>query len=416
MLQLSRYNRNKRCFMDNKKFLTTSQYARKYGISRMQVIRLIRAGKITAQRVGKNWMIIEKSESINQISLEKTSSLQKWNKIIQSKLNKKLKIETNKDREIIYARLHGLGLPHERCLAFSIGKFPTKTDFEIAVGRLGYPYWISAVPDTQVSYLNRQTKLRLYEIEAGWQFVNKLPEKEKYKIIVSQYPDDPDFKGTVLISPAGYGIAEFITGDRHYIMTRGFTLTDPMLFDQNEIQRYSKTISTAKQKNLYNLVRGVFGHLEIQFGKINKRRYLTFFDYNAEKAYIEIEQVWIDLVHYFKHKKKKQKKVIFGLPASPGKAIGRCVVLHHESVGMFEKVRKGDILVSDTTTPEMTSLLEKVVAVVADLGGVTSHAAIVCRELKIPAVVGTRNATEYLRTGEKLKVDADKGEVKIIGF
>jgi len=398
----------------NKSFLTTSEYARKHKISKMQVIRLIRVGKIVAQRAGKNWLIPSDQVNLNQIGMEKSTSLQKWNKIIQKQLKKHLEIEESKDREILYARLHSLGIPHERCLAFPSGKFPTKDEFEIATGRLGFPYWISAVPVAKYSHLNRLTKLRLYEISSGWQFINQIPEKENYKIIISQYADNPDFKGTVLISPAGQGIGEFITGDRHYIMTRGFTLTDPMLFDQASIKRYSKTISQAKQKKLYQLVRGIYGHLEMQHGMIEKKKSLTFFDYTDEEAYIEIDDIWQDLVTYFASRKKRTKKFLYGLPASPGKAKGRCVVVHHETAGIINEVRKGDILVSDTTTPEMTLMMKKVAAIITDLGGVTSHAAIVCRELNMPAIVGVGNATEKLRTGDRIRIDADKGEVEIL--
>lgn len=400
--------------MDRGRFLSAREYSKKHGISKMQVIRWIKSGKISAQKVGRDWIIPIDSGNNNQISLEKTTSLQKWDKIIQEKFNRKLKIEESKDREFIYARLHGLGLPHERCLVFSFGRFPGKHDLEIAVGRLGFPYWISAVPNPKVRQLNRLSKLRIYTPEVGHSFLRRLPEKNNYKIIVSQYADDPGFKGTALISKSGHGIAEFITGDRHYIMTRGFTLTDPMIFDQESIKHFSKTISSPKQKKLYKLLRGVYGHLEFQYGTIDHKKSITFFDYNDEDAYIEIETIWEDLFEYFQKVRKKHKRILYGFPASPGQATGRCVVVHHESVSVFEKVEKGDILVSDTTTPEMTVLMQKVAAIVTDLGGVTCHAAIVCRELQIPAIVGVNNATERLRTGDRVHVDADKGKIEVL--
>lgn len=89
------------------------------------------------------------------------------------------------------------------------------------------------------------------------------------------------------------------------------------------------------------------------------------------------------------------------MPASLGQASGRCFVLHHETTGMFNEVKQGDILITDTTTPEMTPIMAKV-------------AAIVCRELGIPAIVGTKDATGNLRTGDKVSVNADKGEVEIV--
>lgn len=400
--------------MSNQTFVSASEYAAKHKISKMQVTRLIKAGKLFAQKVGQSWMIPIDPNNINQIGFEKYTSIQKWNKLIQSKLNRKLKIEDSKDRELIYARLQSLGLPHERCFAFPCGDFPSLEQFKIAVGRIGFPYWISAVPDPQFSQLNRQSKLRIYDVKTGWEFISKLADEKNYKIIISQYPDDPDFKGTVVVARSGNGIAEFVTGDRHYIMTRGFTLTDPMLFNQQGIKRFSKTVPPGKQKKLFNLVRGIYGHLEFQHGLVERKRFITFLDYNEEAGYLEIDKIWRDLVLYFVQKRKKEKKKLYGLPASPGKTFGRCFVVHHETVGLFEKIQSGDILVADTTTPEMTSMLGKASAIVTDLGGVLSHAAIVCRELKIPAVVGVTNATERLRSGDLVRVDADRGVIEIV--
>lgn len=398
--------------MDYSRYISPTEYAKKHHISRMQVNRLIRSERLAAVRIGKSWMI--STEDNNQLGLTKTTSLQKWNKLIEEKLHKKMKIEESKDRELIYAKLNGLGLPHERCLAFPLTKFPSKTDFEIAVGRIGKPYWLSLVPNPQRAELNRMSKLGLYTAYDGWKFISQLPLKTEYKVIISQYPDETDFKGTVLVSRKGKGIAEFITGDRHYIMTRGFTLTDPMLFDQSKIQRFSHTVSMARQKKLYNLLRGIFGHLELQYARIEGKRRFTFFDYNDNEAYIEIDNIWEDLVTYFKTKKVRSSRKVYGLPASLGQAKGRCVVIHHETIGLFDSFEVGDILISDTTTPEMTMMMGKAAAIVTDLGGVTSHAAIVCRELKIPAVVGAQKATEIFRTGDLIKVNADKGEVCLI--
>ncbi len=400
--------------MNGTKYITTTEYAKKHGLSRMHVNRLIRTGKLPATRVGKVWMILGEGE---QRGFEKTTSLQKWNKLIEETLHKKMKIETSKDRELLYARLNGLGLPHERCLAFQINRFPSKHEFSVAVGRIGIPYWLSIVPNPEKKELNRLTKLGLISIEEGWKYINDIEAKNDYKVIVSQYPDETDFKGTALVSKDGKGMAEFITGDRHYIMTRGFTLTDPMLFDQDNIKRFSRTVSPAKQRKLYNLLRGIYGHLELQYARIEGKRKYTFFDYNDEEAYVEINDIWGDLIGFFKKKRKNTSRVIWGLPASLGSAKGRCVVVHHETisfVGLADEFKKGDILISDTTTPEMTALMGKASAIVTDLGGVTSHAAIVCRELKIPAIVGTEKATEMFRTGDLVEVNANKGEIKLV--
>lgn len=101
--------------------------------------------------------------------------------------------------------------------------------------------------------------------------------------------------------------------------------------------------------------------------------------------------------------------ILTGSPASPGIASGRVkVVLHPGELG---KVEKGDILVTKMTSPDFVVAMEKSAAIVTDRGGVTSHAAIVSRELGIPCVVGTGNATSVLKDGEIVTVDAYTGRI-----
>ena len=75
---------------------------------------------------------------------------------------------------------------------------------------------------------------------------------------------------------------------------------------------------------------------------------------------------------------------------------------------------KGDILVTSMTTPEFVFVMKKSSAVVTDTGGLTSHAAIVSRELGIPCIVGTKIATRVFKDGDLVEVDAEKGVVRII--
>ena len=66
------------------------------------------------------------------------------------------------------------------------------------------------------------------------------------------------------------------------------------------------------------------------------------------------------------------------------------------------------------TTTNMVPLIRHAAAIVTDEGGITCHAAIISRELKIPCVVGTQIATKVLKNGDRVEVDADNGTVKII--
>lgn len=78
------------------------------------------------------------------------------------------------------------------------------------------------------------------------------------------------------------------------------------------------------------------------------------------------------------------------------------------------KVVKGDIIVATMTTPQYTSAMRLAAAIITDEGGVTCHAAIIARELKIPAIIGTKIATKVLKDGDLVEVDVEKGAVKII--
>jgi len=80
----------------------------------------------------------------------------------------------------------------------------------------------------------------------------------------------------------------------------------------------------------------------------------------------------------------------------------------------MNKMNQGDILVSIATDPDIVPAMKKAGAIVTEQGGVTSHAAIVSRELGIPCVIGTKIATQVLKDGDMVEVDANKGIIKLI--
>ncbi|MDP2717920.1 MAG: PEP-utilizing enzyme [Candidatus Micrarchaeota archaeon] len=101
---------------------------------------------------------------------------------------------------------------------------------------------------------------------------------------------------------------------------------------------------------------------------------------------------------------------IKGTCACPGTASGTVKVVN--TVEEAGKVLPGDILVSYATNPELVSAMRKAAAIVTDMGGLTCHAAIVSRELNIPCVIGTKNATAVLKDGDRVEVIADDGIVR----
>ncbi|NQU97980.1 hypothetical protein HQ533_00795 [Candidatus Woesearchaeota archaeon] len=105
-----------------------------------------------------------------------------------------------------------------------------------------------------------------------------------------------------------------------------------------------------------------------------------------------------------------------GTPACPGKVVGKVkLVLSNtmEEVNKaLEEFEEGQILVTHNTQPNMVPLMTKAAAIVTAQGGITSHSAVVAREFQIPCVVGIESVTMFLKEGDMIEVDAEKGLVK----
>src|SRR5689334_3887153 len=101
-----------------------------------------------------------------------------------------------------------------------------------------------------------------------------------------------------------------------------------------------------------------------------------------------------------------------GSAAAPGVVEGPARVVR--SVNEIGEVRDGEILVCGSTSPAWAPIFNRISATVTDIGGVMSHAAIVCREYGLPAVVGTGRATAQIRTGQRIRVDGGAGTVTVL--
>ncbi|MEM2137772.1 MAG: phosphoenolpyruvate synthase [Candidatus Anstonellaceae archaeon] len=105
----------------------------------------------------------------------------------------------------------------------------------------------------------------------------------------------------------------------------------------------------------------------------------------------------------------EEKILARGLGSAPGIGKGKVVIL--SSPKEIGKVQKGDVLVTEMTTPDFVPAMKKASAIVTNSGGMTCHAAIVSREMGIPCIVGTKNGTTALKEGQFVTVDASRGIV-----
>jgi pyruvate,water dikinase len=100
-----------------------------------------------------------------------------------------------------------------------------------------------------------------------------------------------------------------------------------------------------------------------------------------------------------------------GVGVSAGIAEGTARVVTDPT---FAEVEDGEVLIAPTTDPSWSSIMFVAGALVVDIGGALSHAAVVARELGVPCVVNTRDGTSVIRTGDRVRVDGRTGTVRIL--
>jgi phosphohistidine swiveling domain-containing protein len=117
-----------------------------------------------------------------------------------------------------------------------------------------------------------------------------------------------------------------------------------------------------------------------------------------------------ELSKIFNPKPKKGINLINGMPACQGyfKGFARVVL----EISSLSKLQRGEVLITSMTTPDFVVAMKRAGAIVTDEGGLSCHAAIVSRELGIPCVIGTKIATQVLKDGDMVEVDAQKGIVR----
>lgn len=109
---------------------------------------------------------------------------------------------------------------------------------------------------------------------------------------------------------------------------------------------------------------------------------------------------------------------IKGSIANKGAVRGIAHVVNVKDLNQFIKdskaFQRGEILITTMTSPVMVPIIEKAAGIITDEGGITSHAAVISREFKIPCIVGTHGASKVIKTGDLVELDADRGMVRIV--
>lgn len=155
----------------------------------------------------------------------------------------------------------------------------------------------------------------------------------------------------------------------------------------------------------YSRVRDVYTPMDMEWAKDGLTGELWILQARPETVQSQKKpsEITIDLL------KEKGRVLLEG--RSVGAKIGQGRVRVIRDVGQLGELQEGEVLVTDKTDPDWEPSMKKARAIVTNRGGRTCHAAIVSRELGLPAIVGTENATESLQTGEDVTVSCAEGEV-----
>ncbi|MFA6436972.1 MAG: PEP-utilizing enzyme [Candidatus Paceibacterota bacterium] len=195
-------------------------------------------------------------------------------------------------------------------------------------------------------------------------------------------------------------------------------LQDYMIFRMNRI-----TVLTLGQYRIRSLLRAIANKFNIKFEDIvwyNVLEIDNLFKNKTEIDIIKRKQYFTNIliggiVSYSELPFEEEKtyfEEIKGTVANSGTYKGRVRIIL--STEMAKELQNGEILVTTMTTPNLIGVIKRSGAIITDEGGILCHAAIVSRELGIPCIIGTKIATQILKDGDLVEVDANKGMIKIL--
>lgn len=256
--------------------------------------------------------------------------------------------------------------------------------------------------------------------------VQKMVNSEKAGVVFTANPMTGN--SDQLIIEAGWGLGEgvvsgTVTPDHYVIDKSTLKLVEKEIGKKNMM--FTKDAKTGKTVEVK--IKGKKSTAQVLSESEMKK--ITKFSMDVEKHYnfpqdiewaIEDSKVFLvqsrPITALFDEEKggeekdfKEREILIKGHGASPGVGSGKVEIIFN--IEELDKVQENDVLVTTMTNPDMVPAMKRASAIVTEDGGMTCHAAIVSRELGIPSVVGTGNATEVLKDGMEISVDGSRGIV-----
>lgn len=248
--------------------------------------------------------------------------------------------------------------------------------------------------------------------------IQKMVNSEKSGVIFSKNPIDENDR---VVIESVFGLGEGIVSGRvspdHYEVSRDLKIVDKRI----ENKKIAITRNSSGENTIVNL-----REEKSKSQVLTEREIIQLAKYalELEKHYMKPQDIEfaidqdiyivqtrpITTLHLKKDRKETTgKEILKGIAASPGVGAGTVRIVR--DIKDLEKIKKGDILVTKMTNPDMVVAMQKSSAILTDEGGLTSHAAIVSREMGIPAVIGTERATQVLKDGQEITINGFTGKV-----
>jgi len=250
--------------------------------------------------------------------------------------------------------------------------------------------------------------------------VQRMVDSDKSGVIFSK---DPAQKNDNIIMEAVWGLGEGIVSGRitpdHYIISKDLKITDKKIADKKiAITRDSggnkEIVKLREEKSKHQVLKDYeiikLSEIAIKLEEhYQKPQDIEFAIEGGEIFIVQTRPVTTIEGRIETVKEIKGEAILTGLAASPGIASGKIKII--KDLSDLDKITKGDVLVTEMTNPDMVVTMQKSAAIVTDEGGLTAHAAIVSREMGIPCVVGTQEATTKLKEGEIITVNGSTGKI-----
>ncbi len=202
----------------------------------------------------------------------------------------------------------------------------------------------------------------------------------------------------------------FLKALRKDVVFQASRRTDPLIIEISK--RLHLTPTQTRNMTIKEIERGLKSR-KVDIDIINDRINYSVWLFQNEKVNIFTRKQAKNYSNKIVEEEVDKKVNEFeGTPACIGQAKGLVKLII--SADDIPKMNKGDILISPATNPNLLPAMKKAAAIITDEGGITCHAAIVSRELNIPCIIGTKIATKILKDGNTVKVNAEKGIIKIL--